>query len=71
MHYSINKIIFYLKNHIFHLKDSAALMEALYNDESTDDDAVVINARTSEARYPILSAIANLYLKQQIVFQLV
>lgn len=68
---SAAEVILCNENHIFHLKDSAALMEALYNDESTDDDAVVINARTSEARYPILSAIANLYLKQQIVFQLV
>lgn len=68
---SAAEVILCNENHIFHLKDSAALMEALYNDESTDDDAVVINARTSESRYPILSAIANLYLKQQIVFQLV
>lgn len=68
---SAAEVILCNENHIFHLKDSAALMEALYNDESTDDDTVVINTRTSEARYPVLSAIANLYLKQQIVFQLV
>lgn len=68
---SVAEIILCNDNHISHLKDSSALMEALYNDEDTDYSTLVTTARTSDSRFPVLSAIANLYLKQQIVFQLI
>ena len=68
---SAAEIILCNDNHISHLKDSSALMEALYNDEDTDYSTLVTTARTSDSRFPVLSAIANLYLKQQIVFQLI
>lgn len=44
-------------------------MEALYNDEETDYNTLVTSARTSSSQIPVLSAIANLYLKQQIILQ--
>lgn len=68
---SAAEVILCNENHISHLKDSTALMEALYNDEETDYNTLVTTARTSDSRFPVLSAIANLYLKQQIVFQLI
>ena len=43
--------------------------QALYNDEETDYNTLVTSARTSSSRIPVLSAIANLYLKQQIILQ--
>ena len=66
---SAAEVILCNENHISHLKDSTALMEALYNDEETDYNTLVTSARTSSSRIPVLSAIANLYLKQQIILQ--
>lgn len=66
---SAAEVILCNENHISHLKDSTALMEALYNDEKTDYNTLVTSARTSSSRIPVLSAIANLYLKQQIILQ--
>ena len=68
---SAAEIILCNDNHISQLKDSSALMDALYNDEDTDYNTLVTSARTSDSRFPVLSAIANLYLKQQIILQLI
>lgn len=53
------------------LKNTAELMECLYADEDTDCETVIIDGRTSETRRLVLSAVANLYLKQRIIFQIV
>ena len=66
---SAAEVILCNENHISHLKDSTALMEALYNDEETAYHTLVTSASTSSSRIPVLSAIANLYLKQQIILQ--
>ncbi len=52
------------------LKDSNELMECLYHDETTDCESIVTDCRISETRFPILTAVANLYFKQQITFQI-
>lgn len=52
------------------LKNNNELMECLYHDETTDCDNIVTDCRTSETRFPVLTAVANLYLKQQITFQI-
>ena len=52
------------------LKNNNELMECLYHDETTDCDNIVTDCRTSETRFSVLTAVANLYLKQQITFQI-
>lgn len=52
------------------LKSNNELMECLYHDETTDCDNIVTDCRTSETRFSVLTAVANLYLKQQITFQI-
>jgi len=68
---STAELILCLENGKKHLKNSAELMECLYSDEDTDCDSIVTNGRISESRYPVLTAVANLYLKQRITFQIV
>lgn len=53
------------------LKDNKELMEVLYSKDSSNYKTIYADGRTSETRIPVLSAIANLYLKQCITFQLV
>lgn len=52
------------------LKNNSDLMKCLYHDETTDCDNIVTDCRTSETRFPVLTAVANLYLKQQITFHI-
>ena len=52
------------------LKNNNELMECLYHDETTDCDNIVTDCRTSETRFSVLTAVANLYLKQQITLQI-
>lgn len=53
------------------LKNTEELMDCLYADEHTDCDSIVTDGRVSAARFPVLTAIANLYLKQRIMFQII
>lgn len=53
------------------LKDNKELMNVLYQDDNTNYKTIYADSRVSENRHAILSAIANLYLKQCITFQLV
>lgn len=53
-----------------HLKNNSELMECLYHDETTDCESIVTDCRISETRFPVLTAVANLYFKQQITFQI-
>lgn len=53
-----------------HLKDSNDLMDCLYREDNSDCEGIVTDCRISEARFPILTAVANLYLKQQVTFQI-
>lgn len=46
-------------------------MDCLYSDEESDYETIVTDGRVCETRLPVLSAIANLYLKQCITFQIV
>lgn len=52
------------------LQNSQELMKCLYENETTDCENIVIDSRTTDIRIPVLSAIANLYLKQYITFQI-
>lgn len=52
------------------IKDSEDLMDCLYREDGSDCDGIVTDCRTSETRFPVLAAVANLYLKQQVTFQI-
>jgi len=45
------------------------LMDALYNDDTTTSDNIADNMRTAKCRRSVTEAIANLYLRKQIVFE--
>ena len=68
---STAELILCLENGKKTLLNNSELMDCLYADEHADCDIIVINGRICEARYPVLTAIANLYLKQCITFQIV
>lgn len=58
------------ENEKHRLKNNNELIECLYHDETADCDNIVTDCRTSETRFSVLTAVANLYLKQQITFQI-
>ena len=45
-------------------------MEQIYAEETSDCDSIVTEGRTLEIRRPVLTAVANLYLKQLITLQI-
>ena len=45
------------------------LLEALYSDEDTSSDNIHISSRFAAAQQPVLQAVANLYLKKQVLFE--
>ena len=45
------------------------LMDALYDDEDTTSDNIADMMLTAKSREPITAAVANLYLRKQIIFQ--
>ena len=52
------------------IRDSSDLMDTLYREDGSDCEGIVTECRTSEARFPVIAAVANLYLKQQVTFQI-
>lgn len=52
------------------INSTKELMECLYQDEHTDCESIVTDGRLCEARYSVLSAVANLYMKQYITFHI-
>lgn len=45
------------------------LLNAIYADEDTNSDNINISSRFTEAQRPVLQAVANLYLKKQILLE--
>lgn len=52
------------------LKNKNELMECLYQNDNIDCDSLTIESRFTELSIPVLTAITNLYFKQQIVFDI-
>ena len=68
---STAELILYLEKDLKPFKNSRQLMDCLYTDENDDCNTIVTDCRICENRYPVLTAIANLYLKQRVTFQIV
>ena len=45
-------------------------MDCLYRKDDSDCESIVTDCRVSETRFPVLTAVANLYLKQQVTFHI-
>ena len=54
----------------FNIKNSRQLIDCIYGDENADYQTIVTDGRTLDARYPVVEAVANLYLKQCITLQI-
>ena len=50
--------------------DKGGVVDTLYREDGSDCEGIVTDCRTSEARFPVIAAVANLYLKQQVTFQI-
>lgn len=53
----------------YDLSSSTKIMDTLYGDEDTTSDNIASIARCFESRQPVILAVANLYLRQQIIFE--
>lgn len=54
----------------FSLKNSEALMDLIYRSDDSDCESILTDGHFTDSRIPTLTAVANLYLKQQILFQI-
>lgn len=54
----------------FHIHNSRQLIDHIYTEDSSDCDTIVTDGRTLDVRYPVLTAVSNLYFKQEITFQI-
>lgn len=52
------------------LRNSEELVDLLYRNHDCDCNSILTDSRFSDTRIPTLTAIANLYLKQKILFQI-
>ena len=68
---SIAELIRCTENGQTRIRNNAELMECLYSEEDSDCEKLVTEGRFSGIRYTVLSAVANLYMKQRVMFQLV
>jgi len=52
------------------LRSNQKLMECLYDDDTSDCETIVTESRFSEKQPSVLTAVANLYFKQHIIFDI-
>lgn len=52
------------------LKNSEELMNLIYRPDNRDCDSILTDGHFTDSQIPTLTAVANLYLKQQILFQI-
>lgn len=66
---STAEIIKCMEKDVNYLPDDMALLDAVYNDDYTTSDNIPFLMKSSDHTRPVLLAIANLYLRQQIIFE--
>lgn len=66
---STAEIIKCVEKDIRRLPNERALLEAIYNDADTTSDNIASTMKTSSSTKPVILAVANLYLRQQIIFE--
>ena len=58
-----------LHKNISRLPNECALLDSLYGDETTTSDNIASMVKISQSSKPVTLAVANLYLRQQIIFE--
>lgn len=66
---STAEIIKCVEKNIHHLPNEKALLDTLYDDSDTTSDNIASMMKTSASTKPVVLAVANLYLRQQIIFE--
>lgn len=66
---STAEIIKCVEKDAYDLSSNSKIMDALYGDDETTCDNIASIARCFESRQPVILAVANLYLRQQIIFE--
>ncbi|WP_148509860.1 hypothetical protein [Hungatella hathewayi] len=66
---STAEIIKCVEKDISHLPNERVLLDALYNDNDTTSDNIASMMKSNASTKPVILAVANLYLRQQIVFE--
>lgn len=66
---STAEIIKCVENDIRHLPDDNAILEGLYGDQDTTSDNITSMVKSSASSESVTLAVANLYLRQQIIFE--
>ena len=66
---STAEIIKCIDKNISRLPNECALLDSLYGDETTTSDNIASMAKISQSSKPVTLAVANLYLRQQIIFE--
>ena len=66
---STAEIIRCLEKGVSKLHSEEELVDRLYDDEATTSDNIDISSRSLRKKMPVVQAVANLYLKKQIIFE--
>ena len=66
---STAEIIKCIDKNISRLPNECALLDSLYGDETTTSDNIASMVKVSQSSKPVTLAVANLYLRQQIIFE--
>ena len=65
---STAEVIKCIEKNAYDLSSSDKIMDILYGDEETTSDNIASLARCFESRQPVILAVANLYLRQHLIF---
>ncbi len=65
---STAEVIKCIEENAHDLSNNTKFMDILYGDEETTSDNIASMVRCFESRQPVILAVANLYLRQQIIF---
>ena len=66
---STAEIIKCMEKNISRLPNEQALLDTIYNDRDTTSDNIASLMKSSTSSKPVILAVANLYLRQQIIFE--
>ena len=66
---STAEIIKCMEKNISRLPNEQALLDTIYNDRDTTSDNIASLMKSSASSKPVILAVANLYLRQQIIFE--
>ncbi len=66
---STSELMACVENGVYDVSTDDKVSDAIYNDEYTTCDSLIFTASAFDCKIPILTAVANLYIRKQILFQ--